>query len=308
MKPPYLSPEFLADLRMVAPALRETHLSQEFRNDLVAANSAVCEPETQQSVSPEELKLVAEHLEEWRSRTRQEVKERLSALPEDDPILCPISLFATMDYGRLETAHTRALAWLLDPNKEHGFGSRLIKALLWRLGRRLPDQECKVEKVESEKVIGTSRRFGATGRIDVFAEGHWIGARGGHRPWRLAIEAKIDALESDEQLLSYEEWLDSIPEKREVFRVFVTPDRRTPTTAKQDWPTLSFQDLVEVFRAECSNLTDRPGYQFLRLYLAGVLRNVCRWPSDIKHDCPDPYSVLHYLQQVTATVVSKEIP
>ena len=36
--------------------------------------------------------------------------DRLLHLKDDDPLLCPISLFRTMDYGRLETAWLRSNA------------------------------------------------------------------------------------------------------------------------------------------------------------------------------------------------------
>ena len=57
-----------------------------------------------------------------------------------------------MGYGRLETAHTRTMAWLLG-EEEHGFGSRLLEALLSLLldGRKI--HLTHVSKVESERPV-----------------------------------------------------------------------------------------------------------------------------------------------------------
>ena len=201
-----------------------------------------------------------------------------------------------MDYGRLETAHTRALAWLLDPSKEHDFGSKLLEALLERVeGQRHP---LEVRRVESEFLIDQPGKSEATGRIDVFAEGNWSDGRGKRIPWLLVLEAKIDACEGEGQLSRYEAWLESFADDRKVLRVFLTPAGRQTETAREDWFLLSFQELVETFRAASDELQDKPGYHYLRLYLAGVLRDVCRWPFPIRWDCDDPYSVLSYVKQV----------
>jgi hypothetical protein len=80
--------------------------------------------------SEQHLKTLAQSFDSWRQRTRVRMKEYMAGLPEDDPLLCPISLFGAMQYGRLETAHTNVLAWLLNPTKEHGFEATLLKALL----------------------------------------------------------------------------------------------------------------------------------------------------------------------------------
>ena len=93
-----------------------------------------------------------------------------------------------MDSGRLETAHTRALAWLLDKGG-HGFGSRLLAALLSHLAEGREILLTHVSKVESEHLIQGGPSSLDAGRIDVLAEGRWEES-GKEVSWRLVIEAR----------------------------------------------------------------------------------------------------------------------
>jgi hypothetical protein len=292
----HLSRRFLADLKAVAPPLPANSLSPGFLQELAAADEAARETANRESPSNDELGFLAERFRRWRSQTEKDLKGLLRRLPEDDPLRCPISLFATMDYGRLETAHTWALAWLLDPTKEHGFGSKLLEALLVHVRRRhLPVQ---VHQVANERFIDLPGKSDVTGRIDVLSEGDWIDRDGRRIPWLLVIEAKIEASEGEEQLSRYEDWLDLYEDDREVLRVFLTPDGRSAETAEQEWFPLKFQELAEIFRTASDQLRDKPGYHFLRFYLAGVLRDVCRLAFPIRSETDDPYSVLNYLKRV----------
>jgi hypothetical protein len=53
-----------------------------------------------------------------------------------------------------------------------------------------------------------------------------------------------------------------------------------------------------IFRAVYGGLRDKPGFHFLRFYLAGVLQDICGWPRKITADAPDPYAVASYLKAV----------
>ncbi len=282
-----LSPIFLADLAKLYAALRPPLLSAEFLSDLEKVFAAV--PGT----SGADLQFLASRFDEWRRTTKEFVRTRLAELSDDDPLCCPISLFRTMDYGRLETAHTRALAWLLDPAREHGFGTTLLAALLRRLSGGDRSDTLRVQRVQSEFQMDGS---GGQGRFDVLAEGTWEEeGRGG---WMLVIEAKVDAWEGKDQLLKYETWLEANSAGRDVFLAFLTPDGRAPETGAEEWEPLSFLELVRTFRAAYGGLRQTPGFHFLRFYLAGVLQDVCRWPRNIAEEGADPYAVASYLQTV----------
>lgn len=280
-----LSPKFLADLKEVYGNLRPPALSAVFLSSLKRVY------DTLPVASDDNLRFLAVHFDEWRRKTKEFVRTHLAELNKDDPLICPISLFRTMDSGRLETTHTRALAWLLDSEGEHGFGTTLLAALLRRLSGHDCSAALQIERVESEYVIDA---FDVNGRLDVLAEGTWKdGERSG---WILVIEAKVDSAEGEDQLQKYEEWLRSNAAGREIFRVFLTPDGHPPETGTEEWEAISFLELVRIFRAAYRALCDAPGFHFLKFYLAGVLQDVCGMFRNIEKD--DPYAVAAFLRKV----------
>jgi hypothetical protein len=299
--------EFLADLERVCPKPDDGTLPVAFLDDLEVAFRYACASSLQRpAVSVEDLAALAETFEKWRAHYRNRLKNYLESdrLRPDDPLRCPVSLFGTMDYGRLETAHTRTLAWLLDPNREHGFGSKLLEAVIAHVLNGRAISELRVDRVESEFPIFFGPDFTDSGRIDIFAKGSW-NQSGTRQPWVVAIEAKIDAMEGAEQLSLYDQWLDGCCESSEVvpeiIRVFLTPNGREPSTGSPGWQTLSFVDLAGVLW-HVLGLSDKPGYHFLRYYLAGVLRDVCGLALVLSVDTRNPYPAVDYLQSVIGDI------
>jgi PD-(D/E)XK nuclease superfamily len=282
-------PQFLDDLDLAHKTLSGGGLSRSFCEDLEVAAAAAAETLRRDTITQADLEFLATALRSWRLSNRERLQRYLDRLAQDDPIRLPVSLFGTMDYGRLETAHTRTLAWLLGKGKaEHGFGFRLLDALLSDL------QDTKISVVGSPVVEG--EYYIDPDRIDVFAEGKWE-ANGESTSWCLVIEAKIDAEEGYRQLSRYDEWLEKKRPDCEKIRVFLTPEGKISSEAKSGrWKSLSFASLAGVFRREMLTCQDRPGYHYLRYYLAGILRDVCGFPIPIHADCANPYLANDYLK------------
>jgi PD-(D/E)XK nuclease superfamily len=283
---PTLSPNFLADLKQVSEAAGEQPpISAAFLFDLKQVHSTLPLP------NDARLHDLAERFRVWRSRVQCEVHDAIVQLPADDPLCCPISLFGTMDYGRLETAHTNALAWLLDPNKPHGFGDTLLRAVLaWHPdgGDAKPLRNTRVSKEHSIFDVG---------RLDILAEGSW---NNDDTPgsWVLVIEAKIDSSEGESQLAKYDKWLAKYARGRQLLRVLLTANGILPEDGSDDWKPLSFLELVQILRKPFASLRDTAGFSFLRLYLAGVLQDICGFPAMHAENSADPYSLASYLKTV----------
>jgi len=271
-------------------------MSKHFKEDLEETYTyALSLSSKRQRISDADLDSLAEIFKKWRSCHQNRLKGYLEKIHKGDPLLSSISLFGTMGYGRIETAHTRTLAWLLEDNKEHGFGSKLLEALLLYLLRGRKIRVTKVDKVESEHAI-------YKGRFDVFAEGRWREEGRGEMRWVLVIEAKIDAEEGKGQLDRYDEWLkkQKYTSETEILRVFLSIHGQKRKTKLSEWQGLSFSGLAGIFRG-VSNLQDKPGYHFLRYYLAGVLRDICGFPVPMpekSESCENPYELNYYLRLV----------
>jgi PD-(D/E)XK nuclease superfamily len=285
--------ELVAPLAERFEARRRT--IRECRSRFAAELSAVYELEG--SKNPEELLPdLTLRLDAWRAYSVKQMQVYLSALPDDDPLRCPISLFGTLGLGRVETAHTSALTWLLSPSQTHGLGTRLLAALLSHLAKS-PDAAISANEVRPEHRLVLSGKY--LGRLDVFGTGNWV--KGSDTAgWLLAIEAKIDADEGDKQLARYDEWINANRLGRDVFRVFLTLTGRRPEAEGSEWTPMSYLELVRVFREQYPLLRDCPGFHFLRFYLTGVLKDICRWkvPVPAPEACNDTYGVVSYLKTV----------
>ncbi len=298
---PQLPTAFMTDLDVVCPKADDVIVPSGFLEDLeLAYLNAQTYLAQQPQMSVADLANLEVDLKVWRENCQRILREHMGQLPPDDPLRSPISLFGTMDYGRLETAHTRTLAWLLGRN-EHGFGNELLSALLRHLTRDRQVRLTTVHPVESEfRVVGGID----DGRIDVFAHGLWE-ENGRESEWLLVIEAKIDAQEAGEQLSGYDGRLDDKYGSAEIIRVFLTPNGRAARTGAHEWRRLSFTELAIIFR-RVDGLQDKHGYHFLRHYLTGVMKDICGIPVPLKEDCQDPFMAVEYLESVLGLSIQEK--
>lgn len=290
-----LCSDFVKDLQDVYAHLDTDAIPSVFLSHLASVYSNILFSQRAESATISQLAMI---FDSWRSNVQEQARLLLMELsPDDDPLTCRISLFRTMDYGRLETAHTRTLAWLLDPSKEHEFGHAILRALLSRVTEFPLPKEIQVRTVASEHPISTAEE---DGRLDVFVVGEWI-RNGEAQQWALVVEAKIGASEGRQQLAKYDTWLKANYRGFEVIRVFLTPHRDLYSeTATEEWRPLSFSEFVGVLRPVYFEMRGRPGFHFLRFYLAGVLQDICgfRWQPSSGID--DPYLVVEYLRPRSA--------
>ena len=263
--------QFLQDLTLVAARSPSRPAMQAFRADL--SQLSPCTITKSRPVDRASVTSLPA-LERAFERSRQATRELLCRLPDNDPLLSPVGLFTSMDLGRMETAHSRALAWLLDPRGEHGFGISIISALLEKVGFSHRKEDLGVHWVTAEHPIWSDSN--KSGRLDVLASGY-KGASGKREGWLLIIEAKIDAEESEHQLREYDRWIEANRVGRETIRLYLTPTGEEPTTNEACWTPLSSLSLASLLRRALHTVESAPGTEFLRLYLAGVFRSICDW-------------------------------
>lgn len=297
-----VSTEFLMDLEV---AYKDTSaastFSEAFLRDLESAFRAA-PPERGNAMisSATILEQLGQKLDAYRETVTAQVakliKQRQQTCP-DDPLFCPVSLFGSMRMGRLELAHTAALAWLLDPRKEHGFGTLLLDKVLTLAANH--DRTVSTARVEAE--VWTDSR---EGRMDIVVDGHYASPHEAGNSFLLVIEAKIAARESSEQLGRYEAHLRS-SSRDEILRVFLSPDGRQAGSARKNasWTPVSFRKLAQTVwepfgdSRSSDDLIRKPGYHYLRMYLAGVLQDILSWPSPAAIiSRGNPFEVMSYLK------------
>lgn len=258
------------------------------------------EARTDEEDSTDDLFKLGRQLDELRLSVQNKVNERRETLRKNDPenpLFCHVSLYAPMDYGRLEVAHTRTLAWLLDPDKEHEFGDYLLKGLL-PLFEIATDRQFEIKNVKSEQIhYGDDNAI--LGRTDIWIEGIW---NDDNKPFLIVIEAKIDAPEGKDQLDRYE---DAIKKRNieDVFCVFLTPNgRKSVGITDKNWLPVSFIIIAGRLAAASRDLKDKQGYHFLRFYIASIIRDILGWKMAEKSEKANPYLLLSYLNQMKGEI------
>ena len=108
----------------------------------------------------------------------------------------------------------------------------------------------------------------------------WIEIHAGRSSRLIVIENKIEARESDLQLTSYEalakEWRKKHPSGRPLL-IFLTPDGKKPRSGTAGkWVALPYAELAGMLRRTWVAHKSAPGGEWLRLYLASILRQNSR--------------------------------
>ncbi len=264
-------------------------LRPKFLSDL----QSVCDADAARDFSADKLAELGRKLELWRACEKEKLKAKLRQLPKDHPLRCPTGLFGPMEMGRLEVMHTRTLRWLLDPKASHGFRDTLVNALLSAVRNHQILDGYEIACVDAEWFYRDSQNDDS-GRMDIRIE---AGPKKGSPAKRrlIVIEAKVDSSESDHQLDRYNREISQsgTPWDR-VERIFLTTDRRDATTGRNEWNSLSFSELAKAFWETRARLRRELGFEYLRLYIAGVLADIQRLPLVSHAQSENPFPLLRF--------------
>ncbi|MBB4755069.1 PD-(D/E)XK nuclease family protein [Actinoplanes lobatus] len=142
----------------------------------------------------------------------------------------PADLMSICGFHRKELAHGSALRWLCDPTGSHGLGDRFLVGLIRATGEPLEVSSDTTAETE----ISRERS-----RADLVVYGD---------RWKLVMELKIDAIESERQCQRlYEDWRMD----RGVRWLFITLSGRAPVTTTTEqaalaWHRLSWSRVLSV--------------------------------------------------------------
>ena len=232
------------------------------------------------------LTYVNEHrLAEVRGFVSQNPK--LGELLEDHRVsLGKFNLFETLDLYRREEVHSRALAWLLDPNQNHGLGASVLKGFLLAAGLINPEEtdgrDWSGTTVEREWFTVVD---GGQGYLDILLVNESFGTL-------CAIENKVfspEGIGGDEisQLTRYRKALENdFPDFAKCY-VFLSPDGRDAYDEEERpfWKPLTYGAIVELVEKAAGSL-DTTLHQevrlFLQQYTASIRRNIVQEPDDVQ--------------------------
>lgn len=146
------------------------------------------------------------------------------------------NLFDVLKISRMEIRHSNVLAWLLNPNENHGLGDAFLKAIIQIVVQN--DDNGRYNVLETLLIDFYSFVvYREWKNIDILLVSDV-------EKFLIAIENKIDSHEHDNQLKKYRETLATdYPDYRKM-HLYLTPEGEEPSDT-DFWDALSYRDVVE---------------------------------------------------------------
>ena len=214
---------------------------------------------------------VQKQIEAERARLRKAIKD-------DDPIELPLDLLGPLARTLDETTHTRALAFLLDRTRTHGFGTNVLMELIGRCPKspktlRILRLASCASHIPVEPEFRFRTDFSADrslARCDIRLE-----VKGTKANAIVIIENKIRHTESDGQLDWYEKHADKwCDEHHPAEQLLIYLTRHGDEASSSKWINLSYLDLACALRQVWMRSKNAHGSSWLRLYIATIARGL----------------------------------
>ena len=146
------------------------------------------------------------------------------------------NLFDILKISRVEIRHSNMLAWLLNPNENHGLGDSIIRGFIQYVVTSFSDDADVFETLLMDC-------------HDFFVQREWhsidILAVSQKERFVICIENKIDSKEHDNQLDRYRKLIEeSYPSYRKMF-IYLSPDGDEPSDP-ENWCSMSYQDVLTI--------------------------------------------------------------
>lgn len=166
----------------------------------------------------------------------------LEAFSAQEDLTSKLNIFELVGLDRQEIKHSRFLKFLLTPSARHGLNDSFLKALI---GKVLENSSTTAPPLRpltfaladfQDATVQTEWRD-----IDILIESR-------ENRLVLAIENKIDASESKEQLLKYEKVVNTAyPHHKQLFAYLTPPEGNPPSRAQ--WSYITYADVLNALNA-----------------------------------------------------------
>lgn len=148
------------------------------------------------------------------------------------------NVFRVLGISDRELKHSNMLAWLMDPDGTHGLGDRFLREFLISITDS--DERSVLDPVD----VATTRFlevrvYRERQRLDLLVEIHNSDTSS---PWILAVENKVNATQSEDQLLKYRRRLEEHYPGAKQLLVFLTKEEEQPEDA--GWIPLRYSDVL----------------------------------------------------------------
>lgn len=161
----------------------------------------------------------------------------IECLDELIPWTGKVNLFDVLKVSKKEIYHSNMLAWLLDPNENHGLGEAFLKGILQKLVENDEKGKYDVFDILLSDLYSFSV-FREWKKIDILLVSE-------KEKKLFAIENKVGSHEHDNQLDRYRDTLEKDYPEYKRFYLFLTPGGEEPSDSV-NWEVLTYTDVIDV--------------------------------------------------------------
>lgn len=148
-----------------------------------------------------------------------------------------VNIFDILKVTNAEIRHSNILAWLLDPNENHGLGDAFIKGFITRVVHHCSAEMCNPFNVLLQDFF-SYQVYRETNHMDLVLVSQ-------EEKTAIIIENKIWSVESSHQLKTYEAQSQADYSDCELLYVFLTPEGYD-SSAPEKWVSLSYEEIINV--------------------------------------------------------------
>ena len=198
----------------------------------------------------------------------------IECLDELLPWTCKFNLFDVLKISKAEIRHSNMLAWLLNPNENHGLGDGFLRGILHRLveGQSLRSYDVFDVFLLDCYSFSVEREWKNIDILLISTKEKLV----------IAIENKVGSHEHSNQLNRYREILERDYAECDRIHIFLTPDGEAPSD-EENWIILTYEDLVEVLEDLCAKRELMPEAKLLiDNYISVVRRDIVKDPKLIE--------------------------
>ncbi|MCI6190677.1 MAG: PD-(D/E)XK nuclease family protein [Clostridium sp.] len=159
------------------------------------------------------------------------------------------NLFDVLKISKTEIRHSNMLAWLLNPNENHGLGDAYLRGIFQRLVENDLNGRYDIFKILLLDMFSFSV-YREWNNIDILLVSK-------NEKVLMAIENKVGSCEHSNQLNRYRNILEKEYEDYQRIYVFLTPDGEEPSDI-ENWDILTYNDVVEVLENICCKIELQP--------------------------------------------------
>lgn len=212
-----------------------------------------------------------------------------------------INIFHVLKIARTEIRHSNMLAWLLDPNENHGLGSDFLQSFITDLSKphsyesatddydAILVPQSAIDLLSSD--LTNAQVFREWNRIDLLIKLP--------KGYLFAIENKVDSAESmdgagESQLSRYSKVLNKYYGKSnesKIIKVFLTPNGDKPSDENQDWKVYTYSDILMILKGVFDSHQNRlsPEAHLLISHYIDILTNEIMNDDRLKNLCNEIY-------------------